>query len=99
MDPMQLNHISPQTPLVMPQCERSVRRSVLVRFLPLAASHGHGVGELGLDHLGDAVLVFELVSLVLQGEGSGLPTVQQQRTEVYVVHRENIVPKIKTETS
>ena len=57
------------------------------------------MGELGLDHLGDAVLVFELVSLVLQGEGSGLPAVQQQRTEVYVVHRENIVPKINTETS
>ena len=54
------------------------------------------MGELGLHHLGDAVLVFELVSLVLQCEGSSLPAVQQQCTEVYIVHWENVEPAIHT---
>ena len=46
------------------------------------------------DHLGYTVLILELVALVLQGECSLFPTVQQQRTEVDVIDWENIVPKM-----
>ena len=48
--------------------------------------------QLSLHHLDDVVLVFELVSFVLQGEGSLFAAVQQQCAEVNVVHRENLVP-------